>query len=63
MTQHLTAEQVCERLRVSRSTINRMNKQGGPYHDSTFPQPKKVTANRRLWNAEAIDKWLNTVNE
>lgn len=51
--QHLTIEQVLERLNMARTTLYELRAR----HD--FPPPIKLSKRRIVWPESAIAKWLS----
>ena len=52
MTQFLTPRAVCERIALSRATLDRMVAAG------KFPAPIKLTERRLAFDASAVDAWM-----
>jgi prophage regulatory protein len=53
----LSEREVLEIIPVSRATLHRMAKRGG------FPRATYISANRRIWFADEIVAWQNSVDE
>lgn len=53
----LSEREVLEIVPVSRATLFRMEKRGA------FPQATYISANRRIWFADEVVSWQNSVNE
>jgi predicted DNA-binding transcriptional regulator AlpA len=53
MTQFLTAKAVCERIALSRSTLDRL------VATDKFPQPIKLTERRIAFNAQDVEGWMS----
>lgn len=50
--QFLTPKQVCEKIALSRATLDRMVAQG------RFPKPMKLTERRMAYEAQAVEAWM-----
>lgn len=48
----LTSKAVCDKIAVSRSTLDRLVQAGD------FPQPIKLTQRRLAYNADAVEQWM-----
>lgn len=53
----LTAEQVLERIPVSRTTLFRLEK------DELFPQGQAVTPHRKLWFKDEVIAWQKALQD
>jgi prophage regulatory protein len=53
----LSEKQVLAIIPVSRATLFRMEKRGA------FPRGTYISANRRIWFADEVVSWQNSVNE
>lgn len=51
-TQFLSPKAVCDRIALSRSTLDRLVSVG------EFPQPIRLTERRLAFNAEAVEQWM-----
>ena len=52
MPQFLTPKSVCERVALSRATLDRLVALGG------FPKPIRLTKRRLVYNASDVDAWM-----
>lgn len=52
MTQFLTPKAVCEKISLSRATLDRMVAAG------SFPSPIRLSARRLAYNAAAVESWM-----
>lgn len=52
MHQFLTPKAVCERIALSRATLDRM------VADGRFPKPIQLTERRLAYNATDVDAWM-----
>ena len=52
MPQFLTPRQVCDRVALSRATLDRLVSAG------KFPAPMRLTERRLAFNAEAVEQWM-----
>ena len=52
MAQFLTPRAVCERVALSRATLDRLVAAG------KFPQPIRLTERRLAYDAEAVEAWM-----
>ena len=52
MTQFLTPKAVCERIALSRATLDRLVSAG------KFPQPIRLTERRLAFNADEVEGWM-----
>ena len=52
MTQFLTSKAVCDRIALSRATLDRMVAAG------EFPRPIRLTERRLAYNAAAVEAWM-----
>ena len=50
--QFLTPKQVCQKIALSRATLDRMVAQG------RFPKPLKLTERRMAYEAQAVEAWM-----
>lgn len=50
--QFLTPKQVCQKIALSRATLDRMVAQG------RFPKPMKLTERRMAYEAQAVETWM-----
>ena len=60
--QNMTEEEVCCFLSISRSTLRNKLKEGGPYHDPSFPKPHPMRGQAQKggavrWIAGLIMNW------
>lgn len=53
MVKLLSPKQVCERIALSRATLDRM------VADGRFPAPIRLTERRLAFNAEAVNAWID----
>lgn len=52
MTQFLTPKAVCDKIALSRATLDRMVAAG------KFPSPIRLTERRLAFNASAVEDWM-----
>lgn len=52
MTQFLTPAQVCSRIALSRSTLDRL------VAAKKFPSPIRLTERRLAYDAQAVEMWM-----
>lgn len=53
MSQFLTPRAVCERVALSRATLDRLVAAG------KFPQPIRLTERRLAYDAAAVERWMS----
>ena len=53
MAKLLTPKAVCEKIALSRATLDRLVKAG------EFPAPIRLTERRLAYNAEAVELWIS----
>ena len=53
MAKLLTPKAVCDKIALSRATLDRM------VADGRFPPPIRLTERRLAFNAAAVDAWIN----
>lgn len=54
----LTIKQLCEKLSISRSSIYNKIDLKGPFHDPSFPKPRRLGARCVRWEEGEIHAWM-----
>ena len=56
---YLTIKDVCEKLKLSRSTIYNKNSKKCRFHDASFPKPRRLGERCVRWVEAEIDAWMS----